>query len=111
MACRLMGTERQVPVARELAVKVKRAERLLSGLGYRPSSKLGRERIRSHGILALIPAAARHPFNPCMVTCDWLQNVPTGTYSPAINPLSGRIVLKIRVIGKLIGPQGSQVTP
>jgi DNA polymerase-4 len=27
MACRLMGTERQVPVARELALKVKRALR------------------------------------------------------------------------------------
>jgi len=27
MACRMMGTERQVPVARELALKVKRALR------------------------------------------------------------------------------------
>ena len=48
MACRLMGTERQVPVARELAVKVKRALReqvgecLTCSIGLAPNVFLGK---------------------------------------------------------------------
>jgi hypothetical protein len=48
MACRLMGTERQVPVARELAVKVKRALReqvgecLTCSIGIAPNVFLGK---------------------------------------------------------------------
>ena len=48
MACRLMGTERQVPVARELALKVKRALReqvgecLTCSIGIAPNVFLGK---------------------------------------------------------------------
>ena len=48
MACRLMGTERQVPVARELALKVKRALReqvgecLTCSIGLAPNVFLGK---------------------------------------------------------------------
>jgi DNA polymerase IV len=48
MACRLMGTERQVPVARELALKVKRASReqvgecLTCSVGIAPNVFLGK---------------------------------------------------------------------
>jgi DNA polymerase-4 len=48
MACKLMGTERQVPVARELAVKVKRALReqvgecLTRSIGIAPNVFLGK---------------------------------------------------------------------
>ena len=48
MACRLMGTERQVPVARELAVRVKRALReqvgecLTCSVGIAPNVFLGK---------------------------------------------------------------------
>jgi DNA polymerase-4 len=48
MACKLMGTERQVPVARELAVKVKRAVREQAGecltrsIGTAPNVFLGK---------------------------------------------------------------------
>jgi DNA polymerase-4 len=48
MACKLMGTERQVPVARELAVKVKRALReqvgecLTCSIGIAPNVFLGK---------------------------------------------------------------------
>src|SRR4029077_6686528 len=48
VACRLMGTERQVPVARELAVKVKRALReqvgecLTCSIGIAPNVFLGK---------------------------------------------------------------------
>ena len=48
MACRLMGTERQVPVARELALKIKRALRdqlgecLTCSIGIAPNVFLGK---------------------------------------------------------------------
>jgi DNA polymerase-4 len=48
MACKLMGTERQVPVARQLAVKVKRALReqvgecLTCSIGLAPNVFLGK---------------------------------------------------------------------
>ena len=48
MACRLMGTERQVPAARELALKVKRALRdqvgecLTCSIGIAPNVFLGK---------------------------------------------------------------------
>jgi DNA polymerase IV len=48
MVCRLMGTERQVPAARELALKVKRAlrdqvgESLTCSIGIAPNVFLGK---------------------------------------------------------------------
>jgi DNA polymerase-4 len=54
MACRLMGTERQVPAARELALKVKRALRdqvgecLTCSIGIAPNVFLGKVAIGSN---------------------------------------------------------------
>jgi DNA polymerase-4 len=55
MACRLMGTEQQVPVARELALKVKSALReqvgecLICSIGLAPNIFFGKVRSAEAG--------------------------------------------------------------
>ena len=70
MACRLMGTERQVPVARELALKVKRALRdqvgecLTCSIGIAPNvflGKVGSDLQKPDGLVVITARrAARH---------------------------------------------------
>jgi hypothetical protein len=70
MACKLMGTERQVTVARELAVKVKRALReqvgecLTCSIGIAPNVFLGKVGSDEEGTLAALKAMGRELADP-----------------------------------------------
>jgi DNA polymerase IV len=94
MACRLVGSERQVPVARELAIKVKRAlseqvgECLTCSIGLAPNvflGKVGSDLQKPDGLLA--------------ITQDNLPEVLLGLELPEIYGIGKRIEQRLHRAG------------
>jgi DNA polymerase-4 len=94
MACRLMGTERQVPVARELALKVKRALRdqvgecLTCSIGLAPNVFLGK-----------VGSDLQKPDGLVVITGDNLPDVLLGLELQDIYGIGKRMEERLRRAG------------
>jgi DNA polymerase IV len=94
MACRLMGSERQVPVARELALKVKRALRdqvgecLTCSIGLAPNVFLGK-----------VGSDLQKPDGLVVITQDNLPEVLLGLELPEIYGIGKRMVRRLHRAG------------
>jgi DNA polymerase-4 len=106
MACRLMGTERQVPVARELAVKVKRALReqvgecLTCSIGVAPNIFLGK-----------VGSDLQKPDGLTVITHDNLPNVLLGLQLQDIYGIGERMEQRLHRAGILTVAQLWNATP
>jgi DNA polymerase-4 len=96
MACRLMGTERQVPVARELALKVKRALReqigdcLTCSIGLAPNVFLGK-----------VGSDLQKPNGLVVITKDNLPDILLGLELQEIYGIGARMEQRLHCAGIL----------
>ena len=106
MACRLMGTERQVPVARALALKVKRALReqvgecLTCSIGLAPNVFLGK-----------VGSDLQKPDGLVVITHDNLPDVLLGLELQEIYGIGARIEERLNRAGILTVAELWQATP
>jgi DNA polymerase-4 len=106
MACRLMGTERQVPVARELALKVKRALRdqvgdcLTCSIGLAPNVFLGK-----------VGSDLQKPDGLTVITHDNLPDVLLGLALQDIYGIGTRMEQRLHRAGILTVAQLWNATP
>jgi DNA polymerase-4 len=106
MACRLMGTERQVPVARELALKVKRALReqvgecLTCSIGLAPNVFLGK-----------VGSDLQKPDGLVVITEDNLPEVLLGLELQEVYGIGARMEQRLHRAGIFTVAQLWQATP
>src|SRR6202045_454433 len=106
MACRLMGTERQVPVARELALKVKRALRdqvgecLTCSIGLAPNVFLGK-----------VGSDLQKPAGLVVITHDNLPDILLGLELQEIYGIDARMEQRLHRAGILTVAQLWNATP
>src|SRR5580704_12404360 len=106
MACRLMGTERQMPVARELALKIKRAlhdqlgECLTCSIGIAPNVFLGK-----------VGSDLQKPDGLTVITKDNLPDVLLGLELQEIYGIGERMEQRLHRAGILTVAQLWQATP
>jgi DNA polymerase-4 len=106
MACRLLGTERQVPVARELALKVKRALRdqvgecLTCSIGIAPNVFLGK-----------VGSDLQKPDGLVVITQDNLPEVLLGLELQEIYGIGPRMEQRLHRAGILTVDQLWNATP
>ena len=106
MACRLMGTERQVPVARELALKVKRALReqvgecLTCSIGLAPNVFLGK-----------VGSDLQKPDGLVVITHDNLPDVLLGLELQEIYGIGARMEQRLHRAGIFTVAQLWNATP
>ena len=106
MACRLMGTERQVPLARELALKVKRAlheqvgECLTCSIGLAPNVFLGK-----------VGSGLQKPDGLVVITHDNLPEVLLALELPEIYGIGERMEQRLHCAGIFTVAELWQATP
>ena len=106
MACRLMGTERQVPLARELALKVKRAlheqvgECLTCSIGLAPNVFLGK-----------VGSDLQKPDGMVVITTDNLPEVLLALELPEIYGIGERMEQRLHCAGIFTVAELWQATP
>jgi DNA polymerase-4 len=106
MACRLMGTERQLPVARELALKVKRALReqvgecLTCSIGLAPNVFLGK-----------VGSDLQKPDGLVVITKDDLPDILLGLELQEIYGIGARMEQRLHRAGILTVAQLWNATP
>jgi DNA polymerase-4 len=106
MACRLMGTERQVPVACELALKVKRALReqvgecLTCSIGLAPNVFLGK-----------VGSDLQKPDGLVVITADNLPDVLLGLELQEVYGIGARMEQRLHRAGIFTVAQLWQATP
>ena len=106
MACRLMGSERQVPVARELALKVKRALReqvgecLTCSIGLAPNVFLGK-----------VGSDLQKPDGLVVITTDDLPEVLLGLELQEIYGIGARMEQRLNRAGIFTVAELWQATP
>src|ERR1700730_4737823 len=106
MACRLMGTERQVPVARELATKVKRALReqvgecLTCSIGIAPNVFLGK-----------VGSDLQKPDGLVVITADKLPDILLRLELQEVYGIGARMEQRLNRAGIFTVAQLWQATP
>jgi DNA polymerase-4 len=105
VACRLMGSERQVPAARELAAKVKRALRaagdcLTCSIGLAPNVFLGK-----------VGSDLQKPDGLVVITADNLPEVLLGLELQEIYGIGARMEQRLNRAGIFTAAQLWQATP
>jgi DNA polymerase-4 len=106
MACRLMGTERQVPAARALALKVKRALRdqvgecLTCSIGIAPNVFLGK-----------VGSDLQKPDGPVVITKNDLPDILLGLELQEIYGIGARMEQRLHRAGILTVAQLWNATP
>src|ERR1700726_4517942 len=106
MACRLMGTERQVPVARELALKIKRA--LRDQLGECLTCSIG---IAPNVFLGKVGSDLQKPDGLVVITADNLPDILLGLELPEIYGIGARMEQRLHRAGILTVAQLWNATP
>ena len=106
MACKLMGTERQVPVARELALKVKRA--LRDQLGECLTCSIG---IAPNVFLGKVGSDLQKPDGLVVITKDDLPKILLGLELQDIYGIGARMEQRLHRAGIVNAEQLWKATP